>query len=91
MGAHICDEMMALRDIKPENVLIQTVEVDDEDDGQTSEATDDGKSCASTVKSRGTTTAPLVKLLDFGLSKLINPAIGANARTFVGTRAYLAP
>ena len=68
------------------------MEVDDEDDGQTSEATDDGKSCASsTVKSRGTTTAPLVKLLDFGLSKLIDPAAGASARTFVGTRAYLAP
>ncbi len=35
---------------------------------------------------------PVVKLLDFGLSKLIDPkGGGSSAKTFVGTRAYLAP
>lgn len=35
---------------------------------------------------------PIIKLLDFGLSKLIDPkGGGSSAKTFVGTRAYLAP
>ena len=34
---------------------------------------------------------PLVKLLDFGLSKSVDSELGSAAKTFVGTPCYLAP
>ena len=37
------------------------------------------------------TGLPIVKLLDFGLSKMIGADLGSEARTFVGTPCYLAP
>ena len=36
-------------------------------------------------------TANEVRLLDFGLSKMIGTVMGSAARTFVGTPCYLAP
>ena len=33
----------------------------------------------------------MVKLLDFGLSKVIDPEVGSEARTMVGTPCYIAP
>lgn len=65
------------RDIKPENILIVERE------------------SSSSNGAHGAPPPPggaVVKLLDFGLSKLIDPVEGGSAaKTFVGTRAYLAP
>lgn len=67
------------RDIKPENVLVIERSANNDSNGQDNS---DG----------GISTGPIVKLLDFGLSKLVDPGGGGSAaKTFVGTRAYLAP
>jgi serine/threonine protein kinase len=39
----------------------------------------------------GADGAPVVKLLDFGLSKMVGNDMGSAAKTFVGTPCYLAP
>lgn len=81
------------RDVKPENVLLAYPNF-----GSDPSTAADGSNAGSeggcegggrkTKKSEGV----IVKLLDFGLSKLIDPREGGSvANTFVGTRAYLAP
>lgn len=85
------------RDIKPENVLI--VDGDDDDSGIStvsngipSRAANGGAGGLAADPSSSAAPYPIVKLLDFGLSKLIDPTSGgSSAKTFVGTRAYLAP
>uniref|UniRef100_A0A7S1UJ38 Protein kinase domain-containing protein n=1 Tax=Phaeomonas parva TaxID=124430 RepID=A0A7S1UJ38_9STRA len=66
------------RDIKPENILLCKADAE-------------GRSTADdpTAASRD---YPMVKLLDFGLSKTLSPSEGGSAaRTFVGTPCYVAP
>ena len=82
---------------QPENILVE-----EEDPADASSASSSSNGAASSSSGGGITTVgshppppppqPVVKLLDFGLSKLIDPkGGGSTAKTFVGTRAYLAP
>eukprot|EP00624_Nannochloropsis_granulata_P000917 evm.model.NODE_14053_length_24851_cov_29.928293.3 len=86
------------RDVKPENVLLAMPSPD-----SPSLSTAEGAAAAGARRAGGRGGARrggdgggkeevVVKLLDFGLSKLIDPSgVGSVAKTFVGTRAYLAP
>lgn len=90
------------RDIKPENILV--LPSSSYPNSQLSTSVGPHPAHPSSAPSGGISTVdngpspalplppPLVKLLDFGLSKLIDPkGGGSSAKTFVGTRAYLAP
>ncbi|MCA9245389.1 MAG: serine/threonine protein kinase, partial [Phycisphaerales bacterium] len=80
------------RDLKPSNILVPTDDARTSDGGRSGDVSERASGASSSIRS----TLPQVKILDFGLARLMErdesaPSINTASGQLMGTLAYMSP